>query len=199
MDEKSSPPPGAFPPTLLESVPPTPEDVLMEMEANRAVHKHYSAIGRVAAVWSFSESLIDTQSLLLAKVNWNAGVCFTSQIAGSGRKLDAYISLARLLKIVPQETIKQLNEFSQRTTSLAERRNRIVHDVWYFNHPDPPERLEATAKRLLRLELVPTTTQELLDFSGKIIDHSNAFDALSKRIQALPDASPGTRLRGIEP
>jgi hypothetical protein len=54
-----------------------------ETEAN----KHYAAIGLVTANWSFFEVLLDMWIHRFADTSADIGVCLTSQIAGSGRKL----------------------------------------------------------------------------------------------------------------
>jgi hypothetical protein len=120
---------------------------------------HLSAIGRVAAAWSTFEAVVDTGCIRLAGLETENGVCLTSQIAGILRKLDAYIALARL-RTLPDELVKKLNKFHDKAREAGEKRNRLVHDVWYFKQHGPPERLEATARRLLRLEYIPTKSKK---------------------------------------
>jgi len=181
-----------LPPTLLSQLAATAPDVLKWIESVRAENKHYAAIGRVAAAWSYFEALVDTASIELAKLDAKIGVCFTAQIAGIGRKLDAYISLARLSRDLPQKLIGEFDKYAKSTASLAERRNRTVHDVWFFDHPNPPQRLEATAKKLLRIEFIPATPEELVKLSVKISEHADEFTALTNQVDAAPRTSPET-------
>jgi hypothetical protein len=127
--------------SLLERMPPTPPELLDFMRNSKLEHNHYAAIGRVAAGWAFFAALVDTWSMELAGLPTEPGVCLTSQIAGMARKLDAFISLARL-RPLSDKLIKDLNKFAECARGWGERRNRLVHDVWHFDHPNPPERLE---------------------------------------------------------
>ena len=121
-------------PTLLSRIPATDPEVLKRMEEARAESRHYSAIGRVAAEWSLFETVIDNAAIDLAQVEYNAGICFTAQIAGSARKLDAFIALARF-RGAPVKLVSDLCKFAQDVTGVAEQRNRIVHDPWLLNIP----------------------------------------------------------------
>ena len=89
--------------------------------------EHYAAIGRVAVEWAIFESNIDLSAIRLAKINHEAGICFTAQITGSGRKLDAYIAIAQW-RGATKKTMGKLHELAKDSTGLAERRNKIVHD-----------------------------------------------------------------------
>lgn len=190
MNQDRSKPPPIEEPTLLEQAQADPADV-QQSEANRAEQQHYAAIGRVAAAWSYLEALIDTCSLELAEIfDWEMGICFTAQIAGPARKLGAYIALARLLRQIDPKTEKILNVTVETTASLAERRNRVVHDPWFFDYPNPPKRFEATARKRVRLEHIPATTAELLELAQAIKDHSDAIASLADRVKDLPRPSP---------
>jgi hypothetical protein len=193
MDEKPPIDPSVFPPSFLGSIPPTPPEVLQQMHEGRTEHNHYAAIGRVAAAWSYFEAVIDSSSIPLAHVNSNVGVCFTAQIPGSARKLDAYISLARL-SAISQKLIRDLCEFAKTAQELSERRNRVIHDVWFFDHPNDPQRLEASARKILRLERIPVSTDKLLNLANEINQKAFEFNELSERVIAerstLPETSP---------
>ena len=139
-----------------------------------AENAHFSAIGLVASKWSHLEAVVDTWCQLLAEISPKTSVCFTSQIAGIGRKAYAYISLARL-RPIPKALIEKLCDFATKAQRLSERRNRIVHDVWTFNHPEPPARLEASARKMLKLEFVPTPTHQLIKLVQEIQEHSTEF------------------------
>jgi hypothetical protein len=186
--------------TLMGGLPQTDESddmFIAAMKNSKAEHNHYAAIGRVAAAWSYLEASVDTASIRLAGVDSDVGVCLTSQIAGIGRKLDAYIALSRLRKL-PSELIDRLNKFSQKAAGLGEKRNRFVHDIWFFNHPGPPERLEATARKLLRFEYIPTKTDDIVRFAWELGDLNGDFDVLSQAVETWPlsssDISPQSPL-----
>jgi hypothetical protein len=154
----------------MDEKPPTTTQANLSKfnQASRAEAQHYSAIGRVAAAWSYFEATIDTASIALAQIGGEKGVCFTAQIAGSARKLDAYIARARLSGI-SKKLISDLCQFADGTHSLNERRNS-------------PQRLEATAKKIVKLQLVPTSTQELMTLADDISQHVDQFDKLVDRV-----------------
>ena len=160
-------------------------------------HNHYAAIGRVAVAWSFLEAGVDTACIRLADITSESGVCLTSQIAGIGRKLDAYISLARL-RPLPKELIERLDKYAKRAQGVSEKRNRLVHDIWFFNHPELPERLEATARRRLKYEYVPTKTEDILKTAWEINDLHGEFDVLAQAVETWPkpslDISPQSQM-----
>jgi hypothetical protein len=97
-DDKRESAPGMLgvSPSLISSLPPTDPAILAEEAKNWAQRQHYSAIGRVAANWSYYEAVVDICSIRLAAIDTRKGLIFTSQIAGIVRKLDVYISLARI-------------------------------------------------------------------------------------------------------
>jgi hypothetical protein len=151
-----------------------------EDKANELAELHYAAIGRVAAEWAALETTIDTMSLRIAQIQPKIGVCLTAQISGSARKLDAYIALARLFGVV--KLLSKLNEFAKDTQSLAERRNRVVHDPWIGSVN--PHRLEATARRVLRLEFISVPTEQVKKLSQEITHHCVRFEKLAKEVEA---------------
>jgi hypothetical protein len=149
-----------------------------EDESPELAQAHYEAIGRVASEWASFEATLDTASIHMAQIEPMAGVCFTSQIPGSGRKLDAYIALARLKGA--DRTVSELNDFAKDAQGLQEQRNRIVHDPWVGL--TKPHRLEATARRKLRLEFIPVSTEEVLEVAAKIIALEKRFEALDEKV-----------------
>src|ERR1700719_460078 len=102
------------------SLPSTPQ------ELSQSDTLHLAAIGMVASGWAGFEVLIDTFALQLARSRGSWGYCFTAQVIGPARKLDAYISVARLRGA--DKFIPELESFVKDTVGLGERRNRVVHD-----------------------------------------------------------------------
>jgi hypothetical protein len=174
--------------------PPRPTDPLVwpDDQSGELTIDHYAAIGRVAAEWAALETTIDSACLRLAQIEPRIGVCLTSQIAGWGRKLDAYIALARLSGAT--ETVRKLNAFAEDTNGLADQRNRVVHDPWVGS--TKPHRLQATAKKKLRLEFIDTPTEDVVKISQRITDHNARFDQLEAEVTAevatLRDKPPPT-------
>ena len=160
--------------------------------------KYLAAIGEVAAMWSLFEAIIDTQSIKLVKLDPHAGVCFTAQIAGSARKLDAYISLAHLLKI-PEALHNDLKAFAGSVYDLGEKRNRIVHDVWVFDQFMQAKRLQSTAKKTVVIKEVPVSDKEILDVSKQIEKFIRRFEVLSKQVHSHEKGQPDTAPPGTPP
>lgn len=143
--------------------------------------EHYAAIGQVAAEWAEFEILLDISTLMLAKIKMKLGFCLTAQIAGSARKLDAYIALAQQLG-ADKKTIKTLNTFAKDTVGLAEQRNRTVHDSW--SALGGAHRFEVTARKVLRTEMIPVSVEELVALAKRIDAHSQHFYNLSRDVKA---------------
>jgi hypothetical protein len=161
----------------------TPEEI-----ENVAKLQHYAAIGHVAAEWSYFELVIDSWSLSASGIHVQPGVCLTSQIAGHARKLDAFISITRLLN--PNHGFgAELDQFCKDANSLAEQRNRTIHDHWDTDDILNPRRIEATARKKLRLKHVDVPTEELLKLALNIDALRDRFDDLASRIISAPRPS----------
>jgi hypothetical protein len=90
----------------------TPEEIKRWQETI-IENKHYAAIGRAAVSWAFFESIVDGWSLNIAGIHMRPGLCFTAQIYGIGRKLETFISLARLRQL-PSTLVVKLEDFYRR-------------------------------------------------------------------------------------
>jgi hypothetical protein len=146
---------------------------------------HYAALGVVASNWAIFETTIDIWNLKLADIPAQFGTCFTAQIAGSGRKLDAFISIVKLLGI-KKPSADTLEKFAKKAGYLAERRNRAIHDPWDLSDPNNPKRLESTARKKLKLQDVLVSTDEILNLAGDIATLRNEFDAIASEVMSGP-------------
>jgi hypothetical protein len=167
--------------SALDSQPPTDPRVLARKAEENLESAHFDAIGRVAVAWAFFEAEIDGACINLAEVEDERGICLTSQIAGSARKLDAFLSLARLYPL-PEDLNKRLNKLYEDARQHAEKRNRIVHDPWLFDHPNPPFRYEATARKILKHQRVPMSTEAVLNFVQDIRNLRSTFMILEEEV-----------------
>jgi len=121
-------------------------------------------------------------ALVLARIPQEAGLCLTAQIGGSARKLDAYIAIARLRGA--DKFIRELDALAKATAALAERRNRVVHDPWFFFADRKlTGRLEVTSRRPLRHEYVKVSKDELIRLLNDIAPHLARFVVLNNQIQ----------------
>lgn len=170
-------------PTLLE-------EALAHLEKSEgAAHDHLAAVGSVASIWAYFEARVDTATIRLAGVKADIGVCFTAQIAGIGRKLDAFIALADHIS-GGKKSMDPLTKFAKCAASLGERRNRVVHDTWLLDDPENPQRFEATARKKLRLLPVNVTTEAVLKLADEINQAIDRFDELAAPFLAPPPSSP---------
>jgi hypothetical protein len=148
---------------------------------------YLAAVGAVASTWAGFELSLDMSAIMLARIPQQIGLCFTAQIAGPARKLDAYIAIARL-RGADNDLVRDLNELAKDTASLAERRNRVVHDPWFFfTEGASPGRLEITAKRVLRHRYVEVGEDVILRLVADIDSHIAKFAILHARIGAAID------------
>jgi hypothetical protein len=168
---------------MQESDPkPGPFDHLPEAD-DVALTQHRAWVGHVAGIWAVFEHSLDSAAISLANIPPDVGFCFTAQVIGPARKLDAYIALARLRGA--DALAKKLNEFANATTSLAERRNRVVHDPWMIFGKFWPIRFEVTARRILRNKPISVSDTEMDKLIKDLIELQNRFLELHERVMAV--------------
>lgn len=143
---------------------------------------HYAAIGKVTGEWAFVEFFLDYHTAQLLGISDKAAVCLQSQVIGPSRKFDAYVAAVRWRGVTKLN--KDLDQFGKDIAVLAERRNRVVHDLWML-FPDGPARYELTAKRTIRQKLVPTPTGEVLRLASEITDHRLRLRSLHEQVLVL--------------
>lgn len=173
---------------MFSDSPPTPEDVAA-WKADAALREaHYAAIGRVAANWAYLEYEIDRHCIELGGLTLGPAACLTAQIAGPGRKLDAYIAIADLYGLSSAHA-KLLHKFAKDAQGVAERRNRTVHDPWFLVAADTQaRRFEVTAKRHLVFDLVHHPTPKVSQLASDIEALTERFGSLAKEVRDARDA-----------
>lgn len=153
---------------------------------------HYTAVGRVAATWAAFEH--DVQLLIWGRagVEQEIGACMTTQIGGSGRMLDALISLMELHGAT-DDHLTAMRSFAEKVGRKQRRRNRIVHDPWYFRFQDDgsakPLRMEiSAAKKLVYEAKDDETTKSINEFVKEIQSLSSELDVTyrSSPLNAFP-------------
>jgi len=192
-DKDEQPKPTGYFETLLGSQPPTDPTLLDEMTKAHFSEKHFAAIGRVATQWAYFEAVIDSWLKTFAELDWSVSVCFTAQMIGPRPRLDAFISLVRLRLADAKKLGKwpgKLEAFAQDVTGLAEQRNRAVHDLWVMDDPFRPQRMEATARRTVRLGYIHVSTDEMNALAVSISHLRIRFDYLAGEIFNVLHASP---------
>jgi len=147
--------------------------------------EHFAAIGKIASAWAFIEAVIDSYCHELAGIDYFVGVCFTSQVAGPARKMDALFALARYKK-GDDAVSKPLAKLRERVLSAAERRNRIVHDTWSSGDRDP-KRFQATARGKVIADWVDVPTSELISLETELAALADQLEQHFRAVLALPD------------
>jgi hypothetical protein len=140
---------------------------------------HHAAIGKVAVEWAELEAMLDLRALMLAGFDTTKGMCFALQIVGPGRKLNAYMATAELLR-VSTAIIKKLRRFQQDTLTTAEKRNRVIHDQWFPS--GSALRLELTANKTLIAEYKEHPTEMVEALQAEIRSLISRFEALDDEV-----------------
>ena len=148
-----------------------------------AAQLHLAAVGSVAGDWALLETHLDSLALELANIDDPAGLCFTAQISGWARKLDAYLAVARL-RGAKRSVGTPFDAFAKAISGLAEQRNRVVHDPWLLEDGIPPQRLEISARKKLRSQMVTASTDEIIELSAHILTRLNELLALHDAVKA---------------
>jgi hypothetical protein len=174
----------------MADIPPHPDWKELFEAWEKVASKHCAALGQVALNWAIFETIIDYWNLKLADISPQFGTCLTAQIAGSGRKLDAFIPIVKLLGI-KKPSADTLEKFAKKAGCLAEQRNRAIHDPWDLSNPNTPKRLELTARKKLRRQLIPVSTDEMSNLAGDIATLKNEFVTIAKEaMNATREPSP---------
>ena len=150
-------------------MPDSRVDAMMEEQNARL----FCAVGRVSVAWTRFESYLSETVRMLAGVDNELGECITAQIASFDRMLGALSALSEM------RCPGTANESSfmarlHRIQSLADRRNRVVNDLWTFD-PGITNRWPATAMRTRQQGPVPTTTSEVEALALEIENFSEVF------------------------
>jgi len=184
-------------PTLLGGPPTMDLATAAAFENERLREAHYSAIGQVAAAWSYFEAVAATWMVIFADIDPDVGVCFTAQILGSRGRIDGFIALVRH-QGANQEWGDILDAFAKKVVKLSEKRNRAVHDVWDLTDATAPHRREMSASRFLRNVKIHQPTDDLLDLVDQIEALRAEFDSIAEKlfmeiyfpVAASPDTPP---------
>jgi hypothetical protein len=155
---------------------------------HRVIAPLMEAIGHVAHHWARLEHEINQVIWILAGTSAAYGACITAQIPSIVPRLRALTALAQN-NGVSTAVIKDLNRFSGKADKLSRRRNRTIHDPWFFREYRAGlrsyvefGRLEVTADRRLTYEIKPQSRKAVLDIAHDIIAAHKEFTLLRDRI-----------------
>ena len=145
---------------------------------------HYTVIGRVASTWGILENLLNGCISDLALCDEQHMACVTSQLIGPARRMDALIAL--FVYRGGSEPLRQkLKNFQGRIQSLAEDRNRIVHDpIVVLKKTGKVHKALATARGALKYEIIPASIENMERTAKRITDANIEFSALEEEIAA---------------
>jgi hypothetical protein len=159
----------------------------------------YAAVGKLASNWAVFEHMLHSSLWVLAKVGDEAGACLTSQIPGPGRALDAFVSLVRMHG-GDDALIKTINQFTEKTRGMGDKRNRAVHDSWNWDRETgSPYRLEISAQKRLVMGPRPTTLSDLNRLVDQIAEHIDAFEKVVAQVERQLGATVGICFRPAPP
>jgi hypothetical protein len=146
------------------------------------------AIGHVAHHWSRLEYAINQMIWAMSAVSPADGACITAQIPSIVPRLRALIALANNHG-ASKSLIKDLNRFVSKADAIARRRNRAIHDPWFFREVSLKDmtviefgRLEITADKRLTYEVKSQTVKEVLKIAHDIIAAHKEFMSLRERL-----------------
>lgn len=171
---------------LLEGVLPTSPEGMQTRHEQREGERYFSSVGRLATEWAAFEHTIQIEIWKFINIDYQIGACLTSQIGQSGRLMDCLIALF-VLRGADDDHLKQIRSFSTKVGDYQRRRNRIIHDPWFFDFSDKKEtralRMEISASKRPVFEPFTETKEGLIHL---IIDIIALSDELEKLVLAKP-------------
>ena len=160
------------------------EDFPYGAHYTKELDPYLHAIGRLSWVWAVFEFTINDAIWELANVSRHAGTCMTSELIGPGPRIRCLIALLNL-RNTPPELIKEINSLTSDAEGLGRRRNRFLHDPIVWHKTDKTvHRMETTADRSLKHDIVPVNIKEITDLIKEIEEMDVAFEEMFDRIRA---------------
>jgi hypothetical protein len=160
-------------------------------------HPIYALVGQVAAEWSHLEHELDRIIWALLKVLSSEAACVTSQLMGATPRYKTIIAQLTLRKASePQfgKFIDTVNQLMQRSFDPQEKRNRIVHDAWYFEtNRSQTAQFRAWPQKDLRFGINPVDLAEIENALAAIRKLNERINTFSTEIFAEIAASKQRR------
>jgi hypothetical protein len=147
-------------------------------------------LGRAISAWAYFEYRLDETIWLLARLEEEPGACLTAQFGSVAQRFNALFALARVEKIT-ERSLKKMNDVRNRALAIAEKRNRIAHDPWFYGYESQQHyRMHKTAKAVLEFKLKPVSLEELKAIEQEFVDLTHKFNearsAITKEFLRLP-------------
>ena len=170
---------------------------------SRLTKNQYELIGQVAVHWSLLEYALERILVRLAFAPDFPGMALTNDLSINNRLL-ALKSLTEIHRyryqplIVPENLLEELDSTRRQITKLKDRRNRIVHYVWFrrddgkmfgirFRGKMPTLDSKATNYETLRNAAAQKVSDEIEALANRMLEISRQ---LLERPETLPDKSP---------
>ena len=158
---------------------------------------HYAAIGLVASNWARLERFADEAIWELLQTNPALSACVTAQMMGLRPRFLAIQALLRSFA-APDKDIDTVDRLLRRSYELANERNRIVHDPWFYNiRTDARARYAATVDSQGRptLAFIEVPKDDLNRLAQRVHDFAEkAFETFDNILQPLRDKHPQWRV-----
>lgn len=150
-------------------------------------HEHFKRIGIVCAEWASFEARLDLTIQVLTTLEPSVAAAITSQINGPVPRLRVILSLLEI-KGVAKTTRGKIVELMGRTHGIADERNRVVHDAWYYEHTEQSvqQRRSGRIGKSFVHEYRKVTADDLDDLTRRIHEHHMSFMAIYIEIQDDP-------------
>ena len=146
-------------------------------------HQVYALVGRISATWAQFEHMLDAMIwAMFPEVPQRQIACITSQIMGHRPR---YAVLVALLteQGFPQTLVSRTNKLNGEAESLANKRNRSVHDAWMVAAGSHETyQYKAMPKGDLKFGLHPHDTAQLEMFLAELDEYFARVVILSSDI-----------------
>ena len=153
--------------------------------------EHYAAIAKAIDAWADIEFAVDQLVWrLVSKNDRHADIliaCVTAQSVSLVPRMDALLSLVRLLKIPDSGLAAWVGDMQR----INGHRNRIVHDKRIVDaQTGQVARFQVSAKGTLKFDAVPETIADLMKFRDQLREMFRLFGKIEEALISDLNASP---------
>ncbi len=139
--------------SLSVTIPITVNSSVEVHEPLPAGHPIFSLVGQVSSEFARLEHTLDTAIWALAELEPPLGACLTAQIIGVRPRCLTIIALLSH-RGFKSDKVKKIRKFMEKTSSLSDDRNRLVHDPWFLDKiVSTPKQLRTMPKKAIILWL----------------------------------------------
>ena len=108
-----------------------PSPVIISFGPLPADHPIYASIGRVVAAAASFEHRLDALIWSVLRLKNRRGAAVTAQMVGAHPRLNALIALCN--ERGWDDAVVELRQLARKCHKPYDRRNRVVHDAWFWN------------------------------------------------------------------